>query len=83
MEEFTPEAVRVAAGFGAPREVTFRRHGLVVRAITAGDVLVAVPDIEDLKGRVGKRLAAGAPRTGDNGTIGKVLAHRRGPHGTG
>ena len=75
MQELAPETVGVAAGFGAAGEITLRRHGLVVEATAGGQVLVAVPEVEDLEGRIGKRLTAGAPGAGNEGTIGKLLAH--------
>jgi hypothetical protein len=75
MEQLAPEAVGVAAGFGAAGEVALRGHGLVVEAATAGQVLIAVSEVEDLESRIGKRLTAGAPGPGNKGAIGKLLAH--------
>ena len=82
MEELAPETVGVAASFGAAGEVTFRGHGAVIDAIAAGQVLITISEVEDLKSRVGERLTAGTPGAGNKGTIGKLLAHRWGPCGT-
>ena len=83
VEQSAPKTIGVAARFGTAGEVAIQRHAAVVRAVAAWRVLLAITDIEDLEGRIGKRLTAGAPGAGNNGTIGEVLAHRRGPHGTG
>ncbi len=83
MEELAPETVGVAAGLGAARQVALGGHVAVVRTLAARGVLIAVTDVEDLQGRVGKRLTAWAPGTGNDRTIGRGLAHRRGPFGTG
>ena len=82
MEQLAPETVGVAAGFGATGEIALRGHGAVIDATAAGQVLIAVPEVEDLKSRVGERLTAGTPGAGNKGTIGKLLAHRWGPCGT-
>ena len=83
MEELAPETVGVAAGFRAAGEMALGGHVAVIRAVAAGGVLVAVTNIEDLKSRICQRLAAGAPSPGHGRAIGEVLAHRRGPCGTG
>ena len=75
MEQIAPEAVGVTAGFGAAGEVALRGHGLVVETATAGQVLIAISEVEDLESRIGERLTAGAPGAGNKGTIGKLLAH--------
>ena len=82
MEKLAPEAVGVAAGFGAAGEIVLRRHADVIETAAGGRVLIAVPEVEDLEGRIGQRLTAGAPGAGNKGTIGKLLAHRRGSRGT-
>ena len=53
MEQFAPEPVGVAARFGASRKVAFRGDGVVVGAAAGGQVLIAVAEVEDLKGRIG------------------------------
>ena len=75
MEQLAPEAVGVTAGLGAAGEVALRGHGLVIEAAAARQVLIAVSEVEDLESRIGERLTAGAPGTGNKGTIGKLLAH--------
>ena len=78
MEELAPEPVGVATRLGAAGQVALGGHDLVVRSLATGGVLLAVAEVENLQGRVGKRLTAGTPGTGDDGTIGQVLAHDRG-----
>ena len=75
MEQLAPQAVGVAAGFGAAGEVALRGYGVVIETATAGQVLIAVSEVEDLESRIGERLTAGAPGAADKGTIGKLLAH--------
>lgn len=82
VEQPAPKTIGVAARFGAAGEVAIQRHAAVSRAVAAGRVLIAITYIEDLEGRIGKRLTAGTPRAGNDRTIGKVLAHDRDPHGT-
>src|SRR5437773_2579957 len=82
VEQLAPETVGVASGFGAAGEVAVGSHGDVVEAATDGQVLIAVAEVEDLESRVGQRLTAGTPGAGNKGTIGKLLAQRRGPCGT-
>jgi hypothetical protein len=53
MEQLAPETVRVAARFGTAREIALGGHGLVVGAAAGRQVLIAVPEVEDLKGRIG------------------------------
>jgi hypothetical protein len=53
VQQLAPETIGVAAGLGAPGEVAFRRDGVVVGASARGQVLIAVPEVEDLEGRVG------------------------------
>ena len=53
VKQLAPEAVGVAACFGASGEVTFRGDGVVVGAAAGGQVLIAVPEVEDLEGRIG------------------------------
>src|SRR5262249_34648515 len=78
VEELAPEPVGVATGFGAAGQVALGGHDLIVRSLATGGVLLAVAEVENLQSRVGKRLTAGTPSTGDDGTIGQVLAHDRG-----
>jgi len=75
MEQLTPEAVGVAAGFGAAGEVALRGHGVVIEAAAAGQVLIAVSEVEDLESGIGERLTARAPGASNKRTIGKLLAH--------
>ena len=75
MEQLAPETVGVAPGFGAAGEIALRGHGAVVDAAAAGQVLIAVSEVEDLESGIGERLTAGAPGAGDKRTIGKLLAH--------
>src|SRR5215475_9916190 len=82
VEQLAPETVGVAAGLGAARGVVLRGDGGVVEAVAARKVLVAVADVEELKGGIGERLAPGTPGAGDGGAIESLLAHRRGPRGT-
>ena len=82
VEQSAPKTIGVAARFGTAGEVAIQGHAAVVRAVAAWRVLLAITYIEDLEGRIGKRLTAGAPRAGNDRTIGKVLAHDRDPHGT-
>ena len=53
MEQLAPETVGVAARFRAAGEVAFRGDGVVVGAAAGGQVLIAVPEVEDLEGRIG------------------------------
>ena len=75
MEQLAPETVGVAPGFGAAGEVALRGHGVVIETAAAGQVLIAVSEVEDLESRIGERLTAGAPGAGNKGTVGKLLAH--------
>ena len=52
MEQLAPEPIGVAARFGASREVAFRGDGLVIGAAAGGQVLIAVPEVEDLESRI-------------------------------
>ncbi len=63
MKELTPEPVRVAAGFGTPREERLGPYRAVVGAVAMGQVSVAPADVEDFKRRVSVRLAAWTKRT--------------------
>jgi len=63
MEELAPEAVGVAAGFGAPREKGFRPYRAVVAAVAVGQMGIAPTDVENLERRVCVGLAAGTERT--------------------
>ena len=78
MKELAPEPVGVATGLGAAGQMALGGHDLVVRSLATGGVLIAVAEVENLQSRVGKRLTAGTPGTGDDGTIGQGLAHDRG-----
>jgi hypothetical protein len=53
VEQLAPETVGVAACFGAAREIALGGHGLVVGAAARRQMLIAVAEVEDLKGRIG------------------------------
>src|SRR5262245_7647215 len=83
MKQLAPQTVGVAPSLGAAGWMAVGRHVAIIRTVAAGRVLVAIADLENLKNRVGKRFATGTPGSGNDRTIGSLLAHRRGSHRTG
>ena len=78
MEELAPEAVRLAAGLGTARDMTFRSHGRVVGAFANGSVEIAVTNVDTVAAAL---EAAGRELTWDTTIPGVRRVHTSDPVG--
>jgi hypothetical protein len=76
MEQGAPAAIVFAAGLTTAGRIALHRDDLVVEASRYRSVRRAPPYVENLRARIGVRLARGTVRAGNRGRVSDRFRHR-------